>query len=47
MVAVIKTGSSLRRIFNYNELKVKAVVARCIMAFNYPKDLEPLTISTS
>ncbi|MEJ7829110.1 MAG: relaxase/mobilization nuclease domain-containing protein [Segetibacter sp.] len=45
MVAVIKTGSSIRRIFNYNEQKVKAGIARCIMASNYPKDLELLTIS--
>lgn len=45
MVAVIKTGSSLHRAFNYNEQKVKAGVAECIMAANYPKDLELLTLS--
>jgi hypothetical protein len=44
MVAVIKTGSSLHRIFNYNEQKVKAGVAECIMAANYPKDLKDLTL---
>jgi hypothetical protein len=44
MVAVIKTGSSLRRIVNYNEQKVKAGVAQCILAANYPKDLELLTL---
>lgn len=43
MVAVIKTGSSLRRTFNYNEQKVQAGVAECIQAANYPKDLEFLT----
>jgi hypothetical protein len=44
MVAVIKTGSSLHRVFNYNEQKVKAGVAECIMAANYPKDIESLTL---
>jgi hypothetical protein len=44
MVAVIKTSSSLHRIFNYNEQKVKAGVAECIMAANYPKDLKDLTL---
>jgi len=44
MVAVIKTGSSLRRIVNYNEQKVNAGVAECILAANYPKDLEWLTL---
>ncbi|MEJ7737033.1 MAG: relaxase/mobilization nuclease domain-containing protein [Chitinophagaceae bacterium] len=45
MVAVIKTGSSIRRIFNYNEQKVKEGNAQCIMASNYPKDVELLTLS--
>lgn len=45
MVAVIKTGSSIRRIFNYNENKVKEGVAECIAAINYPKDLPDLTLS--
>ncbi len=45
MVAVIKTGSSLRRIINYNEQKVKASVAACILAANYPKDVELLTLN--
>ena len=37
MVAVIKTGSSIHRTFNYNEQKVKEGVAECILAANYPK----------
>jgi hypothetical protein len=40
MVAVIKTGHSIRRIFNYNENKVKEGVAECIGAGNYPVDAE-------
>lgn len=45
MVAVIKTGHAIRRIFNYNEQKVKQGVAKCIAAENYPKDLPDLTVS--
>ncbi len=45
MVAVIKTGSSLQRALNYNEQKVKAGVAECILVANYPKDVELLTLS--
>lgn len=45
MVAVIKTGSSIRRIFNYNENKVKEGVAESISAVNYPKDISDLTLS--
>jgi hypothetical protein len=45
MVAVIKTGSSIHRILNYNEQKVKEGVAQCIMAANYPKDVEDLSIN--
>ncbi|GAA4429779.1 conjugal transfer protein MobB [Pontibacter saemangeumensis] len=44
MVAVIKTGSSIHRILNYNEQKVKTGAAECIMAANYPKDVEDLTL---
>lgn len=36
MVAVIKVSSSMHRIFNYNENKVKEGVAECIGAENYP-----------
>ena len=43
MVAVIKTGSSIRRIFHYNEQKVAEGVASCLLAANYPKDTEHLT----
>ncbi|MEH6680313.1 MAG: relaxase/mobilization nuclease domain-containing protein [Sediminicola sp.] len=39
MVAVIKTGHSIHRIFNYNENKVKEGVARCIGQGNYPVDV--------
>jgi hypothetical protein len=45
MVAVIKTGSSIHRIFNYNENKAKEGVAQCIAAVNYPKDVAQLTLS--
>jgi hypothetical protein len=45
MVAVIKSGNSLHRVFNYNENKVKEGVARCILAVNYPIDLEKLTLN--
>ena len=38
MVAVIKTGHSIHRIFNYNENKVKEGVARCIGQGNYPME---------
>jgi hypothetical protein len=43
MVAVIKTGHSIRRILNYNEQKVKERVAKCLFAANYAKDAEDLT----
>src|SRR4051812_42603238 len=42
MVAVIKTGVSIRRAFHYNENKVNDEVATCIMAGNYPMDLEQM-----
>ncbi|GAA0536836.1 relaxase/mobilization nuclease domain-containing protein [Chitinophaga japonensis] len=45
MVAVIKTGKSLHRPFNYNENKVAEGKAKCIAAAGYPKDLEDLTLS--
>ncbi len=45
MVAVIKTGSSIHRIFNYNEQKVKEGTAECLMAANYPKDVEFLSLN--
>lgn len=38
MVTIIKTSHSIRSIFNYNENKVKAGVAECIAAGNYPVD---------
>jgi hypothetical protein len=42
MVAIIKTGHSIQRILNYNENKVKEVVAECIGAGNYPVDIEKM-----
>ena len=45
MVAIIKTGPSIHRTFNYNEQKVKEGLADCILAANYPKDLEHLTLT--
>jgi hypothetical protein len=43
MVAIIKTSNSIRSIFYYNENKVKAGVAECIAAGNYPSDIEKMT----
>lgn len=45
MVAIIKTGSSIHRIINYNEQKIKEGKAECITASNYPKDVVYLTIN--
>ncbi len=45
MVAVIKTGNSIRRGFYYNENKVEQGVAECIMAGNYPSEPEELSQS--
>ncbi len=42
MVAVIYASSSLNNALNYNEQKVKQGQAECLMAVNYPKDLEQL-----
>lgn len=44
MVAVIRTGHSIRRIFNYNENKVEAGIAQCIGAGNYPADPERMSL---
>ncbi|SFC72526.1 relaxase/mobilization nuclease domain-containing protein [Flavobacterium phragmitis] len=43
MVAVIKTGSSVHNIFNYNENKVKEGIAECIGEGNYPLEATKLT----
>lgn len=43
MVAVIKTGSSVHNIFNYNENKVKERIAECIGEGNYPLEAAKLT----
>jgi len=45
MVAIIKTGSSIHNIFNYNENKVKAGVATCIGEGNYPADADKMNIT--
>lgn len=45
MVAIIKTGSSVHNVFNYNENKVKQGVAQCIAEGNYPVDLEQMNVS--
>jgi hypothetical protein len=45
MVAVIKTGHSIHRIFNYNENKVKEGVAECIGAGNYPVDYDKMSLA--
>lgn len=42
MVTIIKTSHSIRNIFNYNENKVKAGVADCIAAGNYPVDVNKM-----
>jgi hypothetical protein len=43
MVAIIKTGHSIRSIFNYNENKVSAGTAQCIGEGNYPMDLDQMS----
>ncbi len=40
MVAVIKTGHSVRSVFNYNENKVREGAAQCIGEGNYPMPAE-------
>ena len=44
MVAIIKVAHSLRRIFNYNENKVKEGVAECIGAENYPLSADEMSL---
>ncbi|UUF13130.1 MULTISPECIES: relaxase/mobilization nuclease domain-containing protein [Flavobacterium] len=45
MVAVIRTGQSVRRIFHYNENKVSHGNALCIGEKNYPADHQDLSSS--
>jgi hypothetical protein len=45
MVAIIKTGQSVRRIFQYNENKVSLGDALCIGQGNYPADHDQLSSS--
>lgn len=44
MVAIIKTGHSIHRVFNYNENKVKEGVAECIGHGNYPVDVAKMSL---
>jgi len=44
MVAVIKPGHSLHRVFNYNENKVKGGEAVCIGAENFPLNAEEMSL---
>ncbi|TRX30907.1 relaxase [Flavobacterium sp. ZT3R18] len=43
MVAIIKSSHSIRSVFHYNENKVKAGVADCIAAGNYPVDVDKMS----
>jgi hypothetical protein len=43
MVAIIKTGHSIRAMLNYNENKIKEGKAECIGQVNYPVDADRLT----
>ncbi len=45
MVAVIKTGNSIHRAFNYNENKVKEDVAHCIGQGNYPVEVKHMSLT--
>lgn len=45
MVAIIKTGHSIRRTFSYNENKVSKGVAVCIGEGNYPMDVDQMSSS--
>ena len=45
MVAVVKTGRSIHRVFNYNENKVKEGKAEIIGGGNYPFDPEKTSIT--
>jgi hypothetical protein len=45
MVAVIKTSTSVQRILNYNEMKVKEGKAECISAINFPLELDRLNFT--
>jgi Relaxase/Mobilisation nuclease domain len=45
MVAIIKTGHSIRAMLNYNENKIREGKAECIGQGNYPVDADRLTYS--
>lgn len=44
MVAVIRPGHSMHRIFNYNENKVKEGAAQCIGAENFPLNADEMSL---
>ncbi|MCI9843603.1 relaxase/mobilization nuclease domain-containing protein [Flavobacterium pectinovorum] len=44
MVAIIKTGYAIHKVFYYNENKVKENVAQCIGAGNYPIDVDKMSL---
>ena len=43
MVTIIKTSHSIRSILNYNENKVKASIAECFSAGNYPVAVDKMS----
>ena len=45
MVAVINNSSSLRNVLHYNENKIKADVAKLILASGFAKDADDLSFS--
>ena len=45
MVAIIKTGHSIHKVFYYNENKVKEMAAECIGAGNYPIDADKMSLT--
>jgi hypothetical protein len=45
MVAIIKTGYAIQKVFYYNENKVKENVAECIGAGNYPIDVDKMSLT--
>lgn len=45
MVAIIKTGYAIHKVFYYNENKVKENVAECIGAGNYPIDVDQMGLT--
>lgn len=42
MIVIINSGTSIRSTFFYNENKLEEGVAVCILAENYPLDIEQM-----